>query len=461
MHQRHIPAILLSAVAAAFGCDCGETGTSLLGNIEVVIDQPFLDERVPNDRPVTLRATASSRVGVTSLTLYVGNEELAYCEADGSETEMSCEGTFVANEHVAKIVNGKLLLKARGTDVRESQHEASITVHASLLTVSFINPGLTQESPPLAAVRATTRLELSVESLLPVANVLVASEHGRKVHEFTEEPFVADVRWVNSLGTGEHLIVAKVTDVEGNEAVDKRVILISCGDDGDCSRGHRCCAETGTCNPVVGEGEDCDCERPCPGNQGCFPGTCGQTPRKCRPGCFPGTYGPTGVRADKCLPQDGRPAYCNHLPASESTEENQGGACAPADSCDIRLQNCPDMPLDRTRPAGPDNPLIAQNCVVGGPTTNRCIPAGNLRVGATNCQGSVCTEDYSTVSCVKGALCVTTVDQNSNPIGPPTCRQMCTNPSTLGGTGQCSGGTRCYSGLMGAGREPYLTGTCQ
>lgn len=462
MQLRRTASVLATLLVAAAGCDCGEAGTSLLGNIEIVINTPFQDERVPNNTPVVLRATASSRVGVTSLTLFVGTEELAFCEADGSGTEMTCEASFTASEHIPKIVNGKLLLKARGTDVRDGVGEAAITVNASLLNIVFLDPGLSQESPPLAAVRATTKLEVAVESFMPVAEVLIASEFGVILKKFEEPPFAADVRWVDRLGTGEHVVVAKVTDVEGNTAEARRTILISCGNDGDCSRGMRCCGETGTCNPVVGEGEDCDCERPCPGTQGCFPGTCGQTPRKCRPGCFPGTYGVGGKKADRCGSEDGRPAFCVHLPANESTTENLGGACSPADSCDVGLQNCPDMPLDRTRPPGPDNPAIAQNCVVAGPTTNRCIPAGNIPAGGKNCQGQVCTAEYATVSCAKGGLCVQLINPDGTSTGaPPYCSQLCNNPAITGPRRNCPAGQGCYPGIEGPGREAYTVGTCR
>ena len=231
----------------------------------------------------------------------------------------------------------------------------------------------------------------------------------------------------------------------------------SCKTDRDCGAAPntRCCPETGNCNPIVAENADCDCEHPCPLDQGCFPGTCGQTPRKCRPGCYPGDYGSaadgyTGHKADHCATVNGVPAYCASLPLSEATTANRGGACAVSDTCNVLRQDCPNLPLDRTRPAGTDNPAVPHTCVPASPTTNQCLPAGSKPVGGTNCEQACGTTQNS---CVKGSSCATPINSDGSPAGPSTCDAQCQTSIN------CPQGQVCLT-LLGPGREAYQTGAC-
>jgi hypothetical protein len=159
--------------------------------------------------------------------------------------------------------------------------------------------------------------------------------------------------------------------------------------------------------------------------------------------------------ADNCAPQDGDPAYCSPLPANQVTQQNKGGACAVGDNCSITAQNCPEYPLDRTQPPGPNNPDVPQTCTPVAPTTNACYPAGQIAVWGINCDQS-CT--MTPVDCAQGSLCVTVVDDQGNAIGPSECRQQCTNPG--GESTECPRDRPNCEGTYAAGMVYFSTGVC-
>jgi hypothetical protein len=231
--------------------------------------------------------------------------------------------------------------------------------------------------------------------------------------------------------------------------------LKPCAADNDCSAapGTRCCTEDNLCHPMVAENADCDCAHPCPLDQGCFPGTCGATPQKCRPGCFPGSAA-TNSPADMCASQNGDPAYCSPLPTSQATVENKGGACAVGENCGVTSQNCPPYPLDRTMPVSTSNPAVAQTCTPVAPTVNACYPAGDIPLWGINCDQS-CTMTGS--DCAPGSICVTPTDSEGNKIGPSECRQQCGDP---GGTNGCPQDRPNCEGTYAAGMVYYSTGVC-
>jgi hypothetical protein len=225
-----------------------------------------------------------------------------------------------------------------------------------------------------------------------------------------------------------------------------------CATDSDCTSqpGTRCCPTDGVCYDTVAENADCDCQHPCPLDEGCFPGTCGALPQACRPGCNPGN---ATTAPDTCAPQSGSPAYCEGLSPDPVTAQNHGGACAPADSCDVLQQDCPEYPVDRTQPAGANNPLVLQTCQPVAPGANVCVPAGPIPLGGINCDQS-CSSTGS--DCALGTLCVTPIGANGQQIGPSECRQQCdaTNPVCPADRPNCLV-------VIGNGMIPYSSGVCE
>jgi hypothetical protein len=235
----------------------------------------------------------------------------------------------------------------------------------------------------------------------------------------------------------------------------------TCSSDSTCGSGTRCCSEDHHCHPKVGANEDCDCAHPCPEDQGCFPGTCGATPQKCRPGCFPGSAPdashPTGVAPAACAQQDGKPAYCTALPPSQVTTQNQGGACAGSDGCDVAAQNCPDLPLDRTQPQGPNNPPVRQTCRPIAPGANICMPAGSIPAWGINCDQQCGT---TANSCVQGYECVTPIGSSGQAIGPSECRKQCSHPGTDPSSDCPTARSSCQTVLV-TGMAALSTGVCE
>jgi hypothetical protein len=276
----------------------------------------------------------------------------------------------------------------------------------------------------------------------------VTSENGTTLVQWTTNlsgtVYQGNVAWATELGLGAHTLTATGNWSDGETATATLNVQVRCSSDTDCSSGERCCSNDGTCNPIVAENADCDCDHPCPSDQGCFPGVCGETPAKCRPGCFPGSgvtaQYPSGKLPDPCPAQNGSPAFCNPLPADQVTAQNKGGACAVGDNCSVTAQNCGMLPLDRSQPASASNPLVPYNCLPVAPNLTGCFPAGTVGsfgTGCTeNCGGN---GEVTSTNCAAGYECVQSVDSSGNPLGPAACEKQCANPSQTGlPTNECS-----------------------
>lgn len=428
----------------------------------IVIVSPEEGSTVAPSDPVEFKATAESEVGLQTLELFVGSQKIATCDA-GGEAAAECSEDFDIQNYGSEVRDGKITITAKTTNRRGYEHSESRTLPVSPIKVRFHLPAITLNNPPRAGVSGTSPLELRVVSTHPVTLVGVTyqgQDFERWNNPDLSQPIRRDIDWGSRLSTGEHLLVAHAVDELGNTDTAELLVNVSCRSDADCGGNTRCCVDTGTCHEMVGSGELCDCQNPCPFNEGCFPGTCGESPRRCRPGCYPGDR---DTMADRCPPQQGfdgtfRPAHCEWLPANERTAENRGGACVPSDACSVVDQDCPDLPLDRTRPPGPDNPPVPHNCVPASPTTNKCIPAGRIAQGALGCGGGLCGEDGVELGCGEGNICVRLVDEFGEEIEPPRCRQQCSKDTDCPGLlpflpGNCSK-------VMGAGSEEYATGAC-
>lgn len=418
----------------------------------IVIVTPEENSTIAPSDPVTFEATAETAVGLEWLALFVGNDEIARCDA-GGESAAACAADFDIQHHGSQVHGDRVVITARTKNNRGFEDTKSIQLTVKPLKVRFHLPVLTLTNPPRAGVSGISPLELRVVSTHAVTMIEVRDEAQvfgveRWNSPDLSKPIRRDINWGARLGTGEHLLVAQAMDDKGNVDRAELLIRVSCRNDADCGGNTRCCPDTGTCHDMVGSGQLCDCQNPCPFNEGCFPGTCGESPRRCRPGCYPGDQ---NTRADKCSPQDGRAAHCERLPASEATAENKGGACAPSDSCNVVSQNCPDLPLDRTRAAGPDNPLVPHNCVPASPTTNKCIPVGAKVINEQNCGHSVCGDAGTQIGCGKGAICASPIIDGTR--HPARCVSQCVRNS------DCPFNHYCAE-LSGAGSEPFGTGAC-
>ena len=336
------------------------------------------------------------------------------------------------------------------------------------ITIQSLNIVFTQPTPPTATVSGSSPVAVKVESVAPIASVAVTFDANKPLASWPSPAagttmFSQPVSWNTTLGFGNHTLNAKATDVNGRIGTATMKVLVKCESDGDCASGDRCCATDGTCNRTVGLGADCDCDHPCDATDGCFPGTCGQTPQQCRPGCNPGNQ---NTPAQTCsAPQNGEPAWCSPLPTGQTSTE--GGACAPGDACSVTAQNCPDFPLDRSLPASSTNPMVPYTCIPaapGMPAVNQCIPAGTTPAGETNCN-IACGND--TTNCVKGYVCVQPLGASEMPCGPSSCEGQCAHPwdpnsdpfGTPPQAPDCASGEYC-SELLGNGFVPYATGSC-
>ncbi len=443
--------VLLSALTIV-GCDCGGETLKQVQNTKVVINAPVDGDTVATT--VTFDATATSAAGLTQLDLHVGPKSLQICQPAGDDTTLNCVTTVTnLSTLLDQQDKGTLTFTATATDQNGVVVDASVKVLLVPITVSFVRP-----SARLPNVKGTSNLELKVDSLLGVERVIVTADaETSPFASWLVPPWTQQVAWASTVGTGQHKLKAQARDVNGAVASAEVTVNVACTGDEDCVTGQRCCVTSGKCNPIVGPGADCDCDHPCPTDQGCFPGTCNLQPRKCRPGCFPGGER-RGQYATACAPErQGNltvPAYCNNLPPEEATSENQGGACAPTDDCSIQAQNCPDMPLDRNRPPAADNPVVKYSCVPVSPKANTCLPAGNLPLHSTGCEYNTCGN--AAVGCQKGLICVGLVDQDGNRIGASTCERQCSRDGTL----NCSTSETCGT-LLSPGLEEFPTGTCQ
>ena len=189
-----------------------------------------------------------------------------------------------------------------------------------------------------------------------------------------------------------------------------------------------------------------------------------------------------GDYAERCRPEtQGNatvPAYCRKLDAGEANSQNEGGACAPSDACNITLQNCPEAPFRKNAPTpcagegdcvgegrcGPDGVCVIEySCLPAAAAANICLPAGGIPLGGTGCSPRTCGDIAQ--ACAKGLNCVQEVDKLTGaPKGPATCRKQCPKPATdllepYEGTPECGPGLYCAK-LAGPGLEIFPTGTC-
>lgn len=461
-----LPLLVLAGSLSA--CNCGDDGLKKVRDGAIEILSPADGDTAASMVTFTARATSSG--GLQWLALKVGSKEIATCNPGDDNTTIDCTKEFSVPDFVSEAVNNAITLTALARDGGGDLIEKSVTIVAAPLTVKFVKPSA--PAGGTATLRGETALEVAVDSLMTVQAVAVTvDDKPEPLAQWRAVPYKTLVKWASVLGTGDHVLKAQARDVNGAVARAELKVKVSCGSDNECATGTRCCTDTGRCNPIVGAGADCDCEHPCPYDQGCFPGTCGTLPRKCRPGCFPGGS-QRGQYADRCGSESqgatSVPAYCSALPPSEATAQNKGGACAPMDAvgptnamCSITRQDCPDAPLDKNSPVSPTNPLIKYSCVPASPKGNICLPAGSIPESGTGCEYDTCGDTAK--ACQKGLLCVTLIDQSGSPLGPATCRKQCANPDPLGGvfggSPECPSGQYC-GGLLGPGLEEFPTGSC-
>jgi hypothetical protein len=460
----------LTLAAGAVACDCGGPQLKKVNDTRVVINAPVEGDTVATT--ANFDATANSAAGLASLVLRVGPKTLQTCTPGSDDTSIQCVTNVKVADVLDQQVENTVTFTATATDLNGELVEASVKVVLAPITIKFIRP-----SARLPNVRGTSVLELTVDSLLGVEAVQVtADDKTTPFANWRAAPYLkTDVAWPSEVGIGAHKLRASARDMNGAVASAEITINVSCGADDDCASGQRCCATSGKCNPIVGPGADCDCDRPCPSDQGCFPGTCSRGKSKCRPGCYPGANGEgqIGPRyyAERCgdlVPEPGQPsgpAYCENLPSDQATDQNKGGACKPANPCDLSGQNCANGRVNPDLPESAQNPVVPYSCVPQVPDVHICVPAGTLPEGSLNCSPDSC--ESVSAACAKGLMCVRHVDANGRPIDDPQCRRQCftqEDPFTVlfGGNSVCGGnGTRyCNMGLVGAGYEPMGSGIC-
>lgn len=453
------PGVALAMAAGA--CNCGDDDLGNISKNTVTVESPTAGETVFTTNDVVFRAVATNPGGLQYLSLQLGTAEFKVCDAGEDNTAITCEGTFDAKSYASQIdaVTNELTLTAVSKDSFDVLTRAELRIFVKPLVIKIKRPVI-----PTGRDRATLRgrdpVEVTVESATPVEVVEIRLDDELVRASRQDQPSYSwnDVVWAAlAAGTGDHELKAQARDVNGQVDTALLQVRILCANDTECAAGTRCCTDDGLCHATVARGAECDCANPCPADQGCFPGICGQIPRKCRPGCNPGN---DTRYADRCSPQEGSTAYCLRLPANEVTAENKGGACSLADGCDVVLQDCPDLPVDRTKLPAEDNPRVAHTCVPVSPVATACLPAGTIPLDGENCQYDTCGDPSS--ACGKGLLCVTTVDAQGAPQGPSHCSKQCARPQFSGFPSQapdCPQGEYC-SGLMGVGRERIGTGVC-
>jgi hypothetical protein len=485
-------AFILAAMAAASGCTCAPK-LRAIGDPIVVIDTPAAGTTAGNGSSITFHATAYDAVGISTLMLGSGGGDagtpftmLQNCKAPNEAwgiptNKATCEFTLAVDSYTHLITQGEIILTAVATDRQSIQGYASVIVNVKALTCRFVEPGT---DSAVANVGSISNVSVAVmNQTAAMKSVVVTSDNGTKELNWSStgwadagsaagEFFYSNQvkTWASEVGVGMHKLTATCTDVSGNVDSDTMEVNVGCGSDSDCPSGDRCCSQDGKCYATVAEGADCDCQHPCPSNEGCFPGICDAAPQKCRPGCFPGadTPPPYGTAPASCAAQDGLLSFCNNLPADQVTSQNMGGACAVGDNCDPIRQNCPDLPLDRSKPAtmpkcttlsaSCPNPTVPQNCVPFAPGVNGCVPAGPIASGGTGCN-QTCGQE--TGNCAKGTWCTQAVDQSGNPLGPPTCSAQCPTPTqNPANSAGCPAGEYCDA-VFGLGMVFFSSGVCQ
>lgn len=478
-NRRLILALALGSAIAA--CNCGEVKINQVGKMVLKIDSPENDTIYQTGETFDFSATANDQIGIKMIELRGGGADgvadtlLQTCTVENqSPVDLTCNFSFEIDVHKELIGNGKITLTAIAFDKRGFKTKASVVVRAKPIVIRFVQPSISANTdPPVARVSGSGQLIVEVVSTNPITAVGVSAENNTVVAQWRNNPvppFKKTITWATSPGTGLHHLIANASDEAGNVDSDTRDVLVACSQDSDCSNdpGTRCCTSDGLCHQMVGENQICDCAHPCPLSQGCFPGTCGETPQRCRPGCYPGgpadATHPYGIAAERCPrqadpanPGSTKPAYCSPLPAGQATTENKGGACAVGDDCDVGAQNCPDLPLDRTQPPGPSNPAVAQTCQPAAPGTNACYPSGGIAAWGINCDQSC---GLTATNCAQGYECVSLVDQNGRQIGPSECRKQCTHPG-VDPSPDCPSDRSGCDKVFAAGMVYFSTGVCQ
>ncbi len=469
----------LLTLAAAAACNCDDAALQRVRDGSIVINTPADGENVAN--LVNFSASATSSLGVQTVSLRVGTVELKVCNAAEDATTINCDADFKVRDYAAQSVENVLTLTAVSVEADGTERQAAVNVTLAPVAVKFVQPAA-NGVPPMAVVRGSSPVEVTVDSIHNVELAQVVADGNTTPFTQWRAPttstppllnYKSNVSWATAIGAGEHTIKAQARAVttDGIAVTGEATIKVNvmCGADADCPSGQRCCASSGRCNPTVGRGDDCDCDHPCPIDQGCFPGVCGELPRKCRPGCYPGGNRP-GQYAERCSneQQGGTtvPAYCAQLPPGEATTANQGGACAPIDAvpprnvqCSITAQDCPSLRLDRNDPA---SAVVPHTCVPSSPKANICLPAGTLARGQTGCEYDTCGD--TSRACQRGLICVSSVDQQGNVVGAARCEKQCANPidpftGALSGSPDCPPGQFCNT-LLGPGLEEFPAGVC-
>lgn len=477
------------------GWVCRPPNPSSIPATTLKIDSPAANTSYGNGANFTFQATATDNSGISLLNLEAGGAGsvpatlLLTCDAPDeswglSASPATCAFAFAIDSNTDLISDGTLLLTAKATDRANHVTTATVTVNVKALTCSFIEPGTNAAVANVGSISAV--VVQAIEDASPLKSVVVTGDNGNQLLNWPtdgfadagSEPGVWDISsevntWSSEVGVGMHKLTAICTDNAGDVDSDTLDVNVGCGSDSDCPSGDRCCSQDGKCYPVVAEGADCDCQHPCPSDEGCFPGVCDATPQKCRPGCFPGSDMPPpyGTAPASCASQEGLLSFCNNLPADQVTPQNMGGACAVGDNCNVITQNCPNLPLNRAEPAtlvngvacttlssSCPNPTVPQNCVPLAPGVNGCVPAGPIPSGGTGCN-QTCGQTAG--NCVAGTWCTQPVDDNGNPMAPPTCSPQCATPTTNpDNSAGCPAGMYC-DGIFGLGMVAFSTGVCQ
>ena len=457
-------ALLLFLAAGAPACSCG-------GNLDqfAVIDASLRTpaplsciDTTQSNSPFAAVVTTIPDVGITSMDLYVEGSKIHSFRGDPSN---SYTWHFDATQF-QQSAGIKITLAVIANDGANQKFDFSVSNCAKVR-----GPGepictiVAPSAPPgpariAGATRWTVEASDSLANLRSITFAINAqapfaawdNQVAANGAPITGTAYTADLmKSVADLGlaTGPAVFHAKCCNVNGVCNTADLNLQVACAADADCPIGQRCCAHDGTCNPTVASQAQCDCTHPCQTAEGCLPGTCNTQPTQCRVGCFPGTQ---NQPADHCGPNE----YCIDLPDAEKTAQNKGGACATGDNCDVLAQNCPDRPVRRDQPASSNNPVVPYNCMPANDVTSICVPAGAKAEGEINCRDG-CDGYSSGIACQRGLICVTAVDNNDVPIGPPTCRHQC---SVSAAGSACPSGQSCGQ-ILGIGFIPLNSGACQ
>ena len=474
--------VALFSVAGIAGgaCNCGAR-LALSGTTKITISSPTTGAQFLPTDTITFTATADNAAGLNSFALEVGSVTLNSCPGSGAATtEINCSGMFTASDmaYAGQVAANQLVLTAQAVSAAGISASASVTVYIGTIppdagpaiwSLQFVQPMPSSGFPPSASVSAPSTLQMGIVGMpsTPITSIVVTDEHNNQIANFTSTPYSTTVTWLTEPGVGNHTLTGLATDQAGEMETANLVLTVNspnCTSDASCAAGSRCCLDDGMCHPIVAENADCDCQHPCPLDEGCFPGTCGKLPQQCRPGCFPGNENQV---PGNCATINGVQAYCSPLPPSQVTTQNQGGACAPGDGCDVVTQNCPNGPLDPASDAGPPaNPIVPYTCEPASVNATVCFPAGTHPPQTNNpsnsCEGESDTCGSDTAGCTKGYLCT---GIEGDPSAGLACSQQCSDPQNVGVFGSPTQSPDCPQGqfctqLFGDGQQLLPTGIC-